>query len=390
MIKAYKIILSVFLIASTIISACACSNSGDNDKKQVKNEMREITTMELIKEMGIGINLGNTLEACGSWISPTSVQSYETAWGSPVVTEDMILGYKEIGFNVVRIPVAWSNLMSEDYTISAELMSRVKEVVDYVINNDMYAILNIHYDGGWFSKFTKEYDECMKKYTRVWEQISENFKDYGDFLMFESLNEEGCFDDLWNRYGGTEGKEDAYEILNNMNQKFTDIVRASGSNNEKRHLLIAGYATDITLTCDPFFEMPNDPQNRCAVSVHYYTPPTFAILEKDASWGKVKTTWGKESEIKELEKYMDMMKTTFIDKGIPVIVGEYGLYTKNKEEDQIVNYLITVCRTALDRGLCPVLWDVEGGGLYNRNLKKITIAPLEEEYKKIAAELAQP
>lgn len=378
--KLFRVLAGV--LAMAIMAGCQVENPPPAE--DVLPEMREITTAEIVQEMGLGINLGNTLEACGTWINGTTVSSYEKAWGSPIITEEMIKGYKEIGFNVVRVPVAWSNLMGEDYAISPELMDRVEEVVGYVLDNDMYAILNIHWDGGWFEKFSTEYDECMKKYTTIWAQISERFAGYGDYLMFESLNEEGHFDDLWNRYSGSnDGKAEAFGILNSMNQEFVDLVRSSGGNNGKRHLLIAGYATDVELTCDEEFKMPNDPESRCAVSVHYYTPSTFAILDKDASWGKARSTWGTDADIAELERLMDMVKTTFADKGIPVIIGEYGVSTGNKTSEQVVNYLASVCRAAYERGLCPVLWDVQGGGLYDRYTAKMLIPELEEEFKAI-------
>ena len=123
-------------------------------------------------------------------------------------------------------------------------------------------------------------------------------------------------------------------------------------------MLIAGYNTDVDLTCDELYKMPADPENRCAVSVHYYTPSTFAILEKDASWGKAKTTWGSEADKKLLTKYMDMLKTTFVDKGIPVIIGEYGCSTKNKKAKYVNLYLSSVCKEAYSRGMLPVLWDI--------------------------------
>ena len=176
--------------------------------------------------------------------------------------------------------------------------------------------------------------------------------------MFESLNEEGCWDSIWNRYSGEGDKNAAYDLLNEINQKFVDLVRKSGGNNKKRHLLIAGYATDVALTCDELYKMPEDPENRCAVSVHYYTPSTFAILEKDASWGKCRTDWGIEADMAELEKNMDIMKEHFVDKGIPVIIGEYGCPVNNKDKDSIKKYLTSVCEAAYDRDMCPVLWDV--------------------------------
>lgn len=356
-------ILSAALTAALAVSSLFTFSACNTEKP-----MRDMTTAEIVRDMGLGINLGNTLEACGSWISSSNgVSGYETAWGSPIITEDMIKGYADCGFGVLRIPVAWSNLMGEDYTISPDYMARVKEITDWTINSGMYAIVNIHYDNGWWKNFPDDKDECMKKYTRVWEQITEAFKDYSDKLMFESLNEEGGWDSLWNRYSGsTDGKAESFGLLNEINQKFVDIVRSSGGNNPLRHLLIAGYNTDIDLTCDELFVMPSDTANRCAVSVHYYTPSTFCILEKDASWGKAQSEWGSEEDVELLTHYMDMLKENFADKGIPVIIGEYGVSTGNKTPETIRLFLSSVAKEAYKRELCPVLWDITGV-FYDRN-----------------------
>ncbi len=328
------------------------------------SEMRNITTQQVIDEMGLGINLGNTYESCGDWIAQWgdgTVKSYVTAWGSPVITQQMIQGYADAGFGVLRIPVAWSNMMGDNYTLSADYVASVKQIVDWTLDAGMYAIVNIHWDGGWWTQFPTDETTCMNKYTRIWEQLCDAFGGYGDKLMFESLNEEGGWDSLWNRYSGsTAGKQESFDLLTRINQKFVDIVRSSGDNNAERHLLIAGYNTDFDLTCDSYYTMPNDPKNRCAVSVHYYTPSTFAILEEDADWGKARSTWGTDADFQELNKYMDMVKARFTDNGIPVIIGEYGCPTKNKEADSVRLFLSSVAEEAMERDLCPVLWDVTG------------------------------
>ena len=360
-----------------VISAGGCSS--DEKEPDASGQMRDITSVELVKYMKLGWNLGNTLEACGA--VKNTVTDYETLWGNPVTTPEMIKGIHDAGFSTIRIPVAWSNLMKDDYTIDSALFSRVKEVIGYAVECDMYAILNIHWDGGWFKDFPTKYDECMKKYTRIWEQISAEFKDYSDKLVFESLNEEGCWDSVWNRYSGGD-KEGAYGILNDMNQNFVNIVRASGGNNQKRHLLIAGYCTDIALTCDPCFKMPEDPENRCIVSVHYYTPSTFTILEEDADWGKCAEKWGSDAEIAELNRNMAMLKETFVDKGIPVIVGEYGSTTKNKDADSVRLYIKSVCKAAYDLDMCPVFWD--NGAFYDRSALKFRDNELAAIFKEIS------
>lgn len=347
--KKIKLITLLIAVASASAIIPGCGQKG---------KMRDMTTMEIVHDMGIGINLGNTFESCGDWIDSSSVENYETGWGSPVITEEIINGYADEGFGVLRVPVAWSNMMEEDYTINADYLARVREVVDWALDDGLYVIMNIHWDGGWWEQFPSDKEECMKKYTRIWEQLSKEFKGYGDKLMFESLNEEGCWNDVWNRYGGDEGKDEAYGLLNEINQEFVDIVRESGGNNGERHLLIAGYATDVELTCDELFEMPEDKADRCAVSVHYYTPANFCILEKDADWANARPTWGSPTDYAQLEKYMDMLEDRFIDNGVPVIIGEYGVATGNKTEETVRTYLSAVCEAAYTRQICPVLWDV--------------------------------
>lgn len=366
--------LAGLLLLSTL-TGCADDTAASDQSSSQSTDTKGITTMELVQDMGAGINLGNTFESCGSWIQSNSVTNYETGWGSPVITKEMIQGYANEGFGVLRVPVAWSNMMQDNYTIHPDYMARVKEVVTWAIDADLYVILNIHWDGGWWEAFPTDKDTCMTKYKRIWEQICAEFKDFDESLMFESLNEEGCWDSVWNRWGGENGKDKAYGLLNEINQTFVDLVRASGGNNADRHLLIAGYATDIELTCDAMFKMPADPKNRCAVSVHYYTPSTFCILTEDADWGKAKTDWGSDSDRAELDKYMTKMKTTFVDKGIPVIIGEYGVAQENKDPAVVRDFVTSVAQAAYEKNLCPVLWDTTGS-FYDRSACKMKDAEL--------------
>lgn len=370
----------------------AASMSAVNVSADDSQEMRDMTTAEIVRDMGLGINLGNTFESCGSWINGKTVKDYETAWGSPVITQKMIQGMADEGFGVVRIPVAWSNMMGDDYTISTDYIDRVQEVVDWTLEAGMYAIVNIHYDGGWWSAFPTDTDECMYRYERMWTQLCDAFGDYGDHVIFESLNEEGGWDTVWNKYDSsdTANKQKSYDLLNSINQKFVDIVRASGKNNGKRHLLIAGYQTDVALTCDEMFKVPNDPEKRCAVSMHYYTPSTFCILEEDADWGKARTTWGTEADYNELNNNMNLIKTRFIDNGIPVIMGEYGCSVKNKTRENINKFLLAACEAMYSRGICPVLWDInytedQAWSFYNRGTCRINDDELRDGFHKIAA-----
>ena len=356
-----------------IFAAAVCTGlllTGIPAPASAAEAMRDISTLELVRDMGIGINLGNTLEACPNWyeddwikqVSEGKPQNYETAWE----------GIAREGFGVLRIPVAWSNMMAHDgtYTINADYDARVHEIVDLTLAAGMYAIINIHWDGGWVGKFPDDPEGSMQRFTHMWEQIADSFADYGDRLMFEAQNEELGWESVWNPWGGTEGKAESYALCNRVNQAFVDVIRSSGGNNPKRHLLISGYNTGIDRTCDSLFRMPDDPAGRMAVSVHYYSPAGFAILEEDADWGKAVPTWGSEEDYASLRSEMAMMKEHFTDRGIPVIIGEYGCPTKNKEPESVRRFLSSVCEEAYKCGHCPVMWSTPGEH-YNRETCKM-------------------
>ena len=259
---------------------------------------------QMVHDLGLGINLGNTMESVSRY-KLGSVNAYETCWGAPTTTKAMIDGMKNAGFKTIRIPVAWSNMVSDDgnYTISDGYFNRVEEIMGYALDNDMYVIVNIHYDGGWWGQFgacKKDSagnivaDEtrraaAWKRYESYWKQISERFKKYSGHVIFESANEElgTRLNDALNSngYGFTEDMssddiisgnltdDEKYALVNQINQKFVDIVRASGGNNANRFLLIAGYDTDISKTCDTRYKMPTDTiESHLMVSVHYYSP----------------------------------------------------------------------------------------------------------------------
>ncbi len=373
--------------ATTVATITTPATTAKVDEPVISEEddISDLTTMEIVRDMGVGINLGNTYESFGDWLiqwGDGTVESYETAWGSPVITEKMIKGYADAGFGVLRVPVAWSNLMGDNYTVSAEYIDAVKEVVDWALKYDMYVIINLHYDSGWLENFPTDKKNCMKKYKRIWEQVSDAFKDYDEKLMFESQNEELGWFSVWDYYSGTKGKAESYALVNEVNQTFVDIIRSSGGKNDTRHLLISGYNTDIDRTCDSLFEMPDDPADRCAVSVHYYTPYPFTLMEKDEVWAKVRSTWGTAADMQELEYYMDKVKTAFVDKGVPVIIGEYGCMTQNRDPASVRLFLSSVCEEAYTRGMCPVLWSITDGH-YDRDTCKIIDPQLAEFYRNI-------
>ena len=333
-----------------------------------KGETRRLTSQEFAAQMGVGWNLGNTLEATGGKLA--SISAYETSWGNPKTTREMIAKIAGLGFKSIRLPVAWSNLMAEDFTIHPDLLDRVEEVARYALDLDMTVVINIHWDGGWHTRFYDDFDWAMAKYEAIWRQVSERFREYPDKVVFESFNEVG-WPKIFNHYGGpsavTEKARPAYDLLNTINQRFVDLVRQSGGSNEKRFLLIAGYNTDIELTNHAYFKMPQDAQNRLMISVHYYHPWDFVGLKEDASYAIMRTTWGTPNDMKDLQRFLRMMKT-FTDKGYGVVLGEYSVCDGIEFKDPFSVRLwdTTVTRTAVQLGYCPMFWD-NGHLLLNRH-----------------------
>ncbi len=350
------------LAAAMIFSSCGSGSAGENAAPEGGYVSR--SSAEIVNDMKIGWNLGNTLDVCAADRDGDGVLNEipengivdETLWGNPMTEKSLFEALKSDGINAVRIPVTWRDHMGDapDYKVDEEWMSRVKEVADYAYDLDMYVIINIHHDGGddekfgaWVRSAAKDYDSFSEKYTALWKQICGEFSEYGDRLIMESANEIG-FDDL--------PADEAYALLNRINKLFVDTVRESGGYNEVRPLLIAGYWTDIAKTCDGRFEMPADPADNLILSVHYYTPWEFCIINK-------KTTWGTDSDIKVLEKNMNMLKENFTDKGVPVIIGEYGFNIGTYPKSQ-VKFASAVSKTCYDMGIRCFLWD--NGEVYDR------------------------
>lgn len=354
-------------------------------------QMRDMNSDEYMRAMGLGWNYGNSLEQSidTSTMSEeeketVDVNYCETSANNLALTQKNVDGLKAYGFNNIRIPVAWSNLMdiSEDgmtYTINSDYMDRVEEVMNYCLNNEMYVIVNIHYDGDWWGQFgdaeQSVRDMAWARYRQIWTQLAERYEEYSDRLIFESANEElgDRLNDDW-RLRSTSNKtgvltvDEQFETLNQINQEFVNIVRASGGNNEKRYLLIAGYSTNIDMTCDDRFQMPKDTEengvSKLSVSVHYYSPWNYCGgSEYHQGEGDAPRlfTWGSDKDLEQMRGYLDKMKK-FTEQGYGVIIGEYGVQTT--AADGIPEYIREVARYALAYGMIPVLWD--NGSWYNR------------------------
>lgn len=374
-----KRFLHLFSLMLAVLMLIPCVGSAEEAEAVDNGVMREgLTALEATRLMGNGINLGNTLEACDNnvGIKTNTPLSYETHWGQPKTTQAMIDGMKAAGFDTIRIPVAWmtnaTHLYEGDYTIDADYMDRVEEVVRYARKAGMYVIINDHWDGGWYGMFGSESAEtralAMEAYKGMWQQIAERFRDYSDYLIFESANEElgGRFDENSPLYCSDSvvtylTDDERYALTNEINQTFVDVVRATGGNNATRFLLIAGYSTNIDQTCDDRFQMPKDTaDSKLMVSVHYYDPWSYCGASSAAS----ATKWGKVSDYEYLDQQLAKM-TKFTEAGYGVVIGEYGaLPGSDGLKDNTLAYHTAFLDACTKYNLTNCLWDCSG--LYKR------------------------
>lgn len=327
------------------------------------------TAQHIASKMKVGWNLGNTLEAIGG----------ETAWGAAYTSQKLIDSSKAAGFNTVRLPVAWfSHSDTVTSVIDKAWIARVKAVVDYCINDSMYVIINAHWDKGWLENRVNSANKATvnKRQQAYWTQIANYFKDYDEHLLFAGANEPNVADAA------------GMSVLLSYHQTFIDAVRATGGNNSSRTLIIQGPSTDIDKTNQLMNTMPTDQiENRLMAEVHYYTPWNFCGMNKDESWGKMfyywgkgnhsttdltrNATWGEESE---MDKLLGLMKTKFVDKGIPVIIGEFGAFRKklSPPSDQLLHnasieyYYRYFTKSAMYKGMITFCWDTPGG-LFDRS-----------------------
>lgn len=367
----------------------ASENKPENRPEDEPKEWHELNQREITEAMGMGWNLGNQLEASNAGVPS------ETAWGNPKISEDVIKLIKDQGFKTVRIPVSYLLKIGDapDYEIDEEWLDRVRQVVDYVVDNDMFAVINIHGDGyytvdnGWLLcvEDDEKQAEIKAKFEAVWTQIAERFKNYGERLIFESMNE--VFD-------GTYGNpnEKGYENINAYNQIFVDAVRKTGANNTRRWLLMPGWNTNIEQTVGEYgFAIPRDDlcesaENRLMISVHFYDPYNFTLNENMSS---AKTQWGKyavenydrQGQENHVENMMRRLNEVFVSRGYPVIIGEMGVQDKSHISETFGEFrrywLEYVVNTAKKNGCIPIYWDngyngAKGFGLINRRSLTVT------------------
>lgn len=382
--------IAAVLVGTVVAGSFTAPFSVQAAKKDITS-FEDLNQSQIVEAMGPGWNLGNQLE------SVTDNVPEETNWGNPVITEKLIQSVKAAGFKSIRIPVSYFAKIDDDkdYTIDSKWLDRVQEVVDYCIKNDLYAVINIHgdgyntIDGSWLLCNGKNQTEIKKKYKKVWKQIAERFKNYDEHLLFESMNEE--FDGSY-----SEPNKEYYQNINDYNQIFVDTVRKTGDNNTKRWLIIPGWNTNIDYTAGDYgFKLPTDQyrdksidkeEQRIMISVHYYSPWDFCGGENC-----VITQWGNEADDPSktsttcdetyMKNQLNLMKTTFADKGYPVFIGEYGSIDKTSYDSENEYYRAyfarKLCQLSRKNGCIPMYWDngyngVHGFGLFDRTTCEIT------------------
>lgn len=379
------------VLVGTVVAGSFTAPFSVQAAKKDTTSFEDLNQSQIVEAMGPGWNLGNQLE------SVTDNVPEETNWGNPVITEKLIQSVKAAGFKSIRIPVSYFAKIDDDkdYTIDSKWLDRVQEVVDYCIKNDLYAVINIHgdgyntIDGSWLLCNGKNQTEIKKKYKKVWKQIAERFKNYDEHLLFESMNEE--FDGSY-----SEPNKEYYQNINDYNQIFVDTVRKTGDNNTKRWLIIPGWNTNIDYTAGDYgFKLPTDQyrdksidkeEQRIMISVHYYSPWDFCGGENG-----VITQWGNEADDPSktsttcdetyMKNQLNLMKTTFADKGYPIFIGEYGSIDKTSYDSENEYYRAyfarKLCQLSRKNGCIPMYWDngyngVHGFGLFDRTTCEIT------------------
>ena len=366
--KRYLSFILSLLMAMTIFIGL---DLGDINAQALSGDtLKNADTEAILEDMGLGWNLGNSLDATGG-----SGLDTETSWSNPKTTQALIDKVKSLGFNTVRVPVSWGKHVSGDnYTIDSAWLARVKEVVDYCYKNDMYVILNIHHDtkssasasGAGYYPRSSAYSSSEKFVTSVWSQVAEYFKDYDYHLIFETLNEPrliGTGYEWWfNKWSIPSEVKDAIDCINKLNQKAVDTIRNTGSNNRGRLIMCPGYDASIDGATVSGFKLPTDisgNKNRIAVSVHAYSPYNFAMNVGSGS------TSSYTSSIKsELQDLFSTLKSTFRDKGIPVVIGEFGSTDKNNTAER-VKWATDYTALAKKNNIPCVLWDNNAFAVYN-------------------------
>lgn len=350
-------IASLITAASVVLSGCTQAEA--KTVQTVKQSDGYEIAAVCVENMKIGWNIGNSLDSTGGWIDKSEPKNFETAWGNPIITKELIHSVKESGFNAVRVPVTYLEKMDADGKVDEKWFARVKEVVDYVLAEDMYCIINVHHDTGggdeaWLRADSEMYKNGMsEKFVYLWEQIADYFKDYDEKLLFEGFNE---ILDKKSNWGGS--NKDSYDTVNKLNQLFVDTVRKSGGNNAHRNIIVLTYGASSANSQVSGFKIPTDTAaDHLIAEVHIYDPSKFCNGE-DKSWDS--------KDEKELDKIFERLNNKIITaQNVPMIVGEFGSqdnFNTNEYTAERSKYASYFVKTAKKYGITCFWWD-DGGSM---------------------------
>lgn len=322
----------------------------EENTNAIKGDIRDISSMELVAEMGIGWNLGNSFDVRAK---------DKTVWGNPLTTSTHIRDVKEMGFETLRIPITWDydQLSSSPYTIETPYLARIALVVNEALNNDMHVIINTHHDD-WIVPTNTEATRVKNRLSSLWTQVANYFKDYGDKLIFETMNEARLHGSPEEWSGGTQEGRDK---INEYHQVAVDAIRATGGNNNKRHIMVSTYAASSNGNAMRDLVVPNNDPN-VIISIHSYFPWSFAGQEDGTN------IWGSDEEKGALDAELDRIRDRWmVQEGRAVILGEWGTTDKNNNTAR-AEYCAYYAQAATERGLLPIIWDDGGNfGLYDRH-----------------------
>ena len=304
------------------------------------------TAAEIVAQMGIGWNIGNTFDATGGM-----GVTHETSWGNPKVTKELIHAVKEAGFSTIRIPITWAQEIDarHEYKIRDTFLALVKEVVDWCYEEDLFVIINVHHES-WLNikNLDKKYREVGTELAAVWKQITAYFAEYDQHLIFEGTNEP--------RMAGSTvewtGNKDGYKAVNYLLQVFAETVRADGTgHNDERCLMIPGYAASCSTNVMEAVSLPTyngEVVKNLIASVHVYSPYNFCLKDSQKTFGSAD-----ESEVEAIFK---AIRSVFLDCGIPVVIGETSATEKNNTEER-VKWAQCMGRCSQAYGIPIVIWD---------------------------------
>ena len=349
--------ISLFMILCVLLSlftACAQAESAQVPDLDIKRRpIPDNEAMAFLKQVGVGWNLGNTFDAIkGGWNKNADEMTVETSWVGIRTEERMIEALQNAGFTAIRVPASWHDHVDENYQISEKWLNRVQEVVDWAYSRGMYVILNIHHDEDQFLPTPAHKDESARYIETIWTQLAARFRDYDDHLILESMNEPRMVNHAneWWFDANNQDCLDSAKVLNELNQLFVDTVRASGGSNATRYLMVPGYDASPTCVLNDYFTLPKDTaDNRLIVSVHAYTPYSFALEMPGVS------TFGTQAQKQEIVSFMNGLYDRYITNGIPVIIGEFGAMVKGDNVQDRVDWTAFYAATAGARNL-PVFW----------------------------------